>query len=245
MFRLTLSACFALTIVVTLGCAAGGAGGREVQVLQSDDGCAPAVIEAAPGEKLDLRVKNETGTTYEIEGIDGTKLEEVQVPEGLTRSIGYSVPEGDGVSKVKCYVPGGASTIIEIRAGAGAISSGRDDASERATDAPQADATVVAVSLIEYKVTPDVDSVDAGTVRFKAANDSRSMVHELAILKVKSDGSLEALGEIEHIDPGAGGNMTVDLEPGRYQLACLLVPGEAGSTKDHYLEGMWTWFTVK
>lgn len=182
--------------------------------------------------------------SYEIEGIEGTNLEEVLVPEGLTRSIGYSVPEGDSISKVKCYVPGGASTIIEIRAGPGAVSTGRDDATERETEAPQAAATV-AVSLIEYKVTPDVDNVDAGMVQFKATNDSKSMVHELAILKVKSDGSLQALGEIEHIDPGASGNMTVDLEPGRYQLACLLVPGEAGSTKDHYHEGMWTWFTVK
>jgi hypothetical protein len=77
-----------------------------VDVTQGDDGCTPAVIEATPGEKLDLRVKNETGGTYEIEGIDGTNLEEVLVPENRERSIGYNVPDEGGTHKVKCYVPG-------------------------------------------------------------------------------------------------------------------------------------------
>lgn len=245
MFRLISAAGLAFLALVTLGCAASGAGGREVQVVQSDDGCTPAVIDATPGEKLDLRVKNETGNIYEVEGIDGTNLEEVLVPEGRTRSVGFSVPNSGGVSKVKCYVPGGVSTIIEIRAGEGTVSdSGDDGADARESEAPEADATVK-VSLIEYEVIPDVDTLSAGTVRFEATNDSGSLVHELAILRVATDGSLEPLGEIEDIAPGDSVAITVELEPGRYQLACLLVPGEAGSTRDHYQEGMWTLFTVE
>ena len=245
MIRLIVSLCLAFLIAATLGCAASGAGGREVPVVQGDNGCVPAVIEATAGEKLDLRVKNETGNTYEIEGIDGTNLEEVLVPEGRSRSIGYRVPETGGVSKLKCYVPGGVSTIIEIRAGEGVISATEDDAADdREADASRADATVN-VSLVDYAVIPDVDTIDAGTVRFAATNDSGSLVHELAVLTVNTDGSLENLGEIEDIAPGEGGAITVDLEPGSYQLACLLIPGEAGSTRDHYQEGMWTAFTAE
>jgi uncharacterized cupredoxin-like copper-binding protein len=243
--RLILSVCLVAAAIATLGCAASGAGGREVQVAQGDDGCTPLVIEATPGEKLDLRVKNETGNTYEVEGIDGTNLEEVLVPEGRTRSVGYRVPDSGGVGKVKCYTPGGVSTIIEIRAGDGTTSTDAGDSGGRdVTEAPDADATVT-VSLVEYEVLPDVRSVEAGTVLFKATNDSGSLVHELAILRVESDGSLETLGEIEDLDFGAEGAIVVDLEPGRYQLACLLIPGEAGSETDHYQEGMWTEFTAE
>jgi uncharacterized cupredoxin-like copper-binding protein len=53
------------------------------------------------------------------------------------------------------------------------------------------------------------------------------------------------MGEIEDIDPGAGGSIVIDLPAGDYQLACVLVPGEAGSTVDHYQQGMWTEFTVE
>lgn len=244
-FRLFVFASFATLVFASAACAGSGAGGRKVEVIQRDDGCSPDVIDANPGEKLDLQVKNETGRTYEVEGIDGTNLEEVLVPEGRTRSVGYNVPAAGGVSKVKCYTPGGVSTIIEIRAGEAAVSAGADDNEDGdVTQALVAD-TTVAVSLVEYEILPDVETIEAGTVLFEATNDSETLVHELAILRVESDGSLEVLAEIEDIDPGADGVTTVDLPAGRYQLACLLVPGEAGSTKDHYKEGMWTELTVR
>jgi uncharacterized cupredoxin-like copper-binding protein len=239
----------ATSIVVSLGCAASGAGGRRIEVTQSEDGCTPLVIDATPGEKLDLEVTNKTGSTYEVEGIDGTNLEEVLVPEGRTRSIGYNVPEAGGVGKVKCYVPGGVSTIIEIHAGEGTGSAGLDDGAEGGGQTSEAETgpadASVAVSLTEYTVTPAVDAVQAGVIRFEAINDSASMVHELAVLRVESDGSLENYGEIEDLEPGGSGTITIDLTPGSYQLACLLIPGEAGSTTDHYQEGMWTEFTVE
>ena len=101
------------------------------------------------------------------------------------------------------------------------------------------------VGLKEYEVTPSVATVDAGTIRFEATNNSTTMVHELAVLRVKDDGSFENMGEVEDIDPGSGGSVVIDLEAGRYQLACLIVPGEAGSTVDHYQQGMHTDFTVE
>ena len=41
------------------------------------------------------------------------------------------------------------------------------------------------------------------------------------------------------------GEVTLDLPPGKYVLACLIAAGEAGSTKDHFAEGMKLDFEVK
>lgn len=104
------------TILLVLGaaCSSSGAGGREVQIVQKDDGCTPTSISVTAGEKVKLVVKNESSHDYEIEGIEGTKFEELIIPEGKTRTPGYSVPNDAGTHRFKCYVPGGASTIIEL-----------------------------------------------------------------------------------------------------------------------------------
>jgi uncharacterized cupredoxin-like copper-binding protein len=105
--------------------------------------------------------------------------------------------------------------------------------------------TSVAVTLVEYSVTADKPTVKAGKILFIATNVSQSEVHELAVLKIKPDGSYDNLGEIEDIAPQKGGAVTLDLAAGAYVLACLIVPGEAGSTVDHYQQGMHTAFTVQ
>jgi len=92
---------------------------------------------------------------------------------------------------------------------------------------------------------PSVPSVPAGPIRFRATNASKSMVHELAVLRIKDDGSFENTGEVEDVDPGKSGEITLDLPAGKYLLACVLVPGEAGSTVDHFKEGMKTEFAVR
>lgn len=245
--RLAMATFMLLSALLLAACAASGAGGRPVNVTQMDDGCTPTVIEAVPGEKLDLRVKNDTGKTYEIEGIDGTNIEEVLVPEGRERSVGFNVPTGGGTYHVKCYVPGGVSTIIEIRAGGEGASRGDDDTGNRSrddVDLGPSDATV-AVGLREWAVNPETSSVSAGAIRFDATNESISMVHEVAIIQVQEDGDLEVIGEIDNLAAGESGSIVLDLTPGDYQLACLIVPGEAGSTANHYQEGMWTEFTVE
>ena len=118
------TAIVAVVPILFAACASSGEGGREVVITQSDDGCTPARIDATPGEKLKLVVKNESDEDYEVEGIEGTKLEEIVVPSGKTRTPGYKVPGGEGGTyKIKCYVPTGPSTIIEIVAGGGAPSS--------------------------------------------------------------------------------------------------------------------------
>ncbi len=243
-----LSGVIAVAGILVLGaaCSSSGAGGREVRITQADDGCTPASVSVTPGEKLKLVVKNDSSKDYEIEGIEGTNLEELVIPEGRTRTPGYTVPSGDGVHKIKCYVPGGVSTIIELTAGApGTPQSTKPGAptEQAASLASPADATV-RVTLADYTVTPDATSVKSGSVEFVVTNVSSDSVHEMEVLRVKSSTSFEPVGEVEILKPGEHGSVTLDLSPGTYRLACLVTKGEQGSTVDHYQQGMHTDITV-
>ena len=105
-----------VTLVLAIACGSSGEGGRQVQITQSEDGCTPTRIEADTGEKLKFVMTNETGGIYELEGEEGTEFEEVVVPEGKTRSAGFTVPDEAGTYPLKCYVPDGVETIIEVQA---------------------------------------------------------------------------------------------------------------------------------
>src|SRR5881296_3413988 len=102
--RLTAPAALVSTLVIGVACGSSGEGGREVPITQSQAGCSPKTVEATAGEKLNLVVKNESGT----------ELEEVVVPEGKTREVGFDVPDEPGTYEIKCYVPGDIETTIEI-----------------------------------------------------------------------------------------------------------------------------------
>jgi uncharacterized cupredoxin-like copper-binding protein len=237
-------------IVFGVACSSSGAGGRKVEIRQADDGCTPTTISVTAGEKLNLAIKNDSSSdVYEMEGIDGTKFEEVVVREGKTLSVGYTVPSGGNVQKFKCYVPAGTSTIIELVPS----NAGTPEASASPASSPAAGATTesgvfdtsVAVTLVEYAITADKPSVKAGKIQFIATNASKDQVHELAVLKKNADGTFENMGEIEDVAPQSGGTVTLDLAAGAYELACVIAPGEAGSTVDHYQQGMHSDFTVQ
>jgi hypothetical protein len=87
---------------------------RTVAITQTDSGCLPGTIDATPGEQLRFEVHNEGKRDAEIEGIEGTKLEELLIPSGKTRGINYTAPKQPGTGKIKCYVPAGQSTIIHL-----------------------------------------------------------------------------------------------------------------------------------
>ncbi len=96
------------------------------------------------------------------------------------------------------------------------------------------------------------DSVPAGEVTFKVSNTSKDQVHEMLVLPWPADGKglpyVEkdarfdedaggSLGEVEELDPGKSGELTLRLKPGKYVLACNIA--------NHYANGMWMPFTVK
>lgn len=130
---------------------------------------------------------------------------------------------------------------VALLAGCGG-GGGDEDHPYATTKSPKA---TVDVSLADYSVQPAVASVGAGPVRFVAKNVSTTQVHELAVLRLKDDGSFDNTGELENVEPGASGQITLDLPAGRYLLACVIVPGEAGSTVDHFQAGMKTAFEVR
>ena len=103
-------------LALLAACGSSGAGGREIHITQSDQGCTPTSIVVVGGEKLKFVVTNSSSKDSEIEGVEGTSLEELEIPEGKTRSAGYTVPKGGGTHKVKCYQPDGVSTTVELTA---------------------------------------------------------------------------------------------------------------------------------
>jgi uncharacterized cupredoxin-like copper-binding protein len=94
-------------------------------------------------------------------------------------------------------------------------------------------------------------TVKAGEVTFKVANASEETVHEMIVVPAPADGKLPydekeakfdedkagALGEVEELEPGKSGELTLNLKPGKYVLSC--------NVANHFANGMWTMFTVQ
>jgi uncharacterized cupredoxin-like copper-binding protein len=110
----------------------------------------------------------------------------------------------------------------------------------------------VAVTLSEYAVAADPQTVAPGRVAFTAKNAGQ-ITHEMVVLrtdrvpdalataegKVDEDASGTVIGEIPEaqLPPGAESTLMVDLPAGRYVLFCN-IPG-------HYQAGMRTQLTVR
>ena len=117
----------------------------------------------------------------------------------------------------------------------------------------------VDVTLQEFSVIPDTDSVEAGEVTFNVENVGPDDVHEFVILKTElepdalptvDDGSvdeegegIEVIDEIEDIPVGETESLIVDLEAGSYVLICNIY--DETENEAHYAEGMRTAFTVE
>lgn len=98
----------------------------------------------------------------------------------------------------------------------------------------------------------DQKTVPAGKVTLDVTNTSKETQHEMLISPIASEDVVlpynasenrvdeEAsgeLGEVEELDPGKSGSLTLDLKPGLYVLFCN-IPG-------HFMGGMWTTLTVE
>ena len=73
----------------------------------------------------------------------------------------------------------------------------------------------VALSETEYKIAPADATVKAGSVTFDVSNDGQT-VHNL---EIEGDGVEEGT---EDLQPGDTGQLTVDLQPGIYEMYCSI-----------------------
>jgi len=103
-----------LATLLLAACGDGGGDRRVITIVQSDGSCSPDSIGLKAGEKVTFEVRNESSDDQEIEGEDGTRLEELLVPSGKTRSIGFTAPGDPGTGTIKCYRPGGQETFIQL-----------------------------------------------------------------------------------------------------------------------------------
>lgn len=139
----------------------------------------------------------------------------------------------------------------------GEASSSEEAESEEAAEETSAQTTTPAgggetleIDMGEFFYKPDSVSAKAGAVTINAANVGDEP-HELVLAKTddapadlptSSDGTvdeagLDVPGEIESIDGGVDGTVTLDLAPGKYVMFCNL-PG-------HYTSGMYGSLTAK
>lgn len=117
----------------------------------------------------------------------------------------------------------------------------------------------VAVTLVEYKVVPNVTSVPAGSVTFTAKNIGGTD-HTLLVISTKlAEGALptKADGSVDETSPditvvGTTGTipaqqakaLAVKLQPGTYVLICNVVQTANGTTTSHYAKAMHVAFTI-
>jgi hypothetical protein len=115
--------------------------------------------------------------------------------------------------------------------------------------------STVDVTLSEFEVVADPDSVPEGDVTFDVQNDGEE-THELVIVKTdfdagelptEDDGSvdegadgIDVIGETDEIDSGDSDSRVFGLDPGNYVLLCNLVEDD----ESHYAQGMRTPFEV-
>ena len=109
--------------------------------------------------------------------------------------------------------------------------------------------TQVDVTLADFSVTPSVESVPAGTVKFVVRNTA-AIDHNFRLIKtdlapdalptgagMADESQLDVIASIEDFGPGESRDVSADLEPGSYVLLCNFV--------GHYQSGMTVAFTVE
>ena len=110
----------------------------------------------------------------------------------------------------------------------------RTDTAMGAAAGVQPGARVINANLVEWDVELSQSSVPAGEVSFQTVN-SGTVEHAL---EVEGQGIEE---ETEHLQPGATESLTVNLEPGTYEVYCPVVTDGVS----HREQGMTTTLVVQ
>ena len=132
-------------------------------------------------------------------------------------------------------------------------SSGNSDSSSMKASA--AKTTTIKVELKEWAFDASSKSAPAGMITFEAKNKGKE-VHELVLFKtdlapadlpVDEEGAvdekgagLELIDEVENVKPGETKLLALNLQPGKYVMACNVV--ENGQR--HFMNAMYSAFTV-
>ena len=122
-------------------------------------------------------------------------------------------------------------------------------ATEPADTEPADQETQVDVTMADFSVTPSVESVPAGTVKFVVRNTG-AIDHNFRLIKtdlapdalptdagLADESQLDVIASIEDFGPGESRDVSADLEPGSYVLICNFV--------GHYQLDMFVAFTVE
>ena len=148
-------------------------------------------------------------------------------------------------------IAAGCGSDDEAGTTAAAESESESDESEASTTtASTGGGETLAIDMGEFFYKPAAVEATAGQVTIDASNIG-SAPHELVLAKTddapdqlptSSDGSvdeesLDVPGEVEEVEGGAEGTVSLDLQPGKYVMFCNL-PG-------HYSGGMYGSLTVK
>jgi uncharacterized cupredoxin-like copper-binding protein len=97
------------------------------------------------------------------------------------------------------------------------------------------DVALIDQGMDSMKMELSTHQIKAGNVTFNVTNKSQNLVHEFVVLKSDTpvdalpynadekevdESVIEVTNEIEDIDPGKSGTLTVKLAPGSYVLFC-------------------------
>ena len=108
----------------------------------------------------------------------------------------------------------------------------------------------VAVQLNSFSVTPNIVTVQVGTVTFNINNIAKDDAHEFVVIytelapdklpvgsdKMVDEAALTVVAQLPGIDPGKTGQVIANLYAGQYVIIC--------NRPDHYRQGMHAAFTV-
>lgn len=146
---------------------------------------------------------------------------------------------GDGNEPANATAPGPSSTAVAGTSG-----------------------TNITVNLRNWAVEPTKTEIAAGTYAFTATHEEEGhggghgaetggATHQLVIARLPDGASPgeskfgSPVLNLTNIKPGEDKSGEVILEPGRYELSCLVVEKVSGKDVNHYAEGMYTLLTVQ
>lgn len=129
------------------------------------------------------------------------------------------------------------------------------------TGSVQGSGNAVDVTLQEWSINPAAKTVKPGATTFNVRNQGPNDKHEFVILKTDlapqqllklKDGSADeagagvsSVGEIKDMGVNERQSATFNLEPGKYVFICNIVDQEQSEAVVHFVQGMYSSFTVQ